>query len=54
MNTLHIAPRGDLLRHDCGTDEPDCICGPRCELVPGDGDGWMVIHNSLDGREVPA
>ena len=29
-----------------------CACGPTVELVPsGRGDGWLIVHHSLDGRE---
>lgn len=37
-------------------EEPDvrCVCSPRQDLVatPGRPDGWIVVHHSLDGREV--
>lgn len=49
-NEAHVHPVGDLIEHEF-TD--DCACGPRQELVElADGsDGWLVVHNSLDGRE---
>lgn len=52
-DTLHVVPTGDLIEHDTSTDQPDCLCGPRIELVsrPGRSDGWLIVHSSLDGRE---
>lgn len=52
--TYHVRPIGDLIEHDTSTDQPDCVCGPTVEFVPGDddgSDGWLISHNSLDGRE---
>lgn len=50
MSRVHVLPVGDLIEHDDVGD--DCVCGPTVECVPGDrGDGWLIIHNSLDGRE---
>lgn len=48
-NAVHVVPVGDLCEHTYD----DCICGPRSELKSrADGsDGWVIIHNSLDGRE---
>ena len=47
---VHVYPVGDLVDHD--TDGGDCVCGPTVEHVPSDsGDGWLVTHHSLDGRE---
>jgi hypothetical protein len=40
-------PVNDLIEHEFN----DCVCGPLDRLVAGSGDGWLVIHNSLDGRE---
>ena len=49
-STVHVFPLGDLVEHD--TEGDGCVCGPTTEHVPSDtGDGWLVIHNSLDGRE---
>lgn len=53
-DTLHVLPIGDLIEHDTATAEPDCVCGPRTELVEGpDGSsaGWVIVHHALDGRE---
>lgn len=37
---------------DPHVDDTDCPCGPTAELLYGpDGDGWLVTHHSLDGRE---
>jgi hypothetical protein len=51
MVTVHVYPGGDLIEHD--TDGGDCMCGPTTEFVQGDeSSGWLVIHHSLDGREI--
>lgn len=46
-----MLPVDDLIDHErC----EDCICGPDIEPVERD-DGsfvWVVVHNSLDGREL--
>lgn len=47
MSRVHVVPVADLVDHD--TDGDDCVCGPDVEFVPG---GMVVIHHSLDGREV--
>ncbi|TYP82049.1 hypothetical protein [Blastococcus xanthinilyticus] len=51
MTAAHVVPRGDLIEHE--TTE-FCACGPRSEPVKReDGSmGWVVVHHSLDGREV--
>lgn len=41
---VHVVPIGDLWEHD-----PECLCGPRCEIEAGSK--MLFIHNSLDGRE---
>ena len=50
-NEAHVHPVGDLIEHEL-TD--DCPCGPRQEPVKRDdgSTGWLVVHNSLDGREL--
>jgi len=50
MATYHVEPVNDLIEH---LDE-DCPCGPSTEPVPCDDGGinWLVVHNSLDGREL--
>ncbi|MEU8334819.1 hypothetical protein [Micromonospora tulbaghiae] len=49
--TVHVLPVNDLIAHEAEGD--DCPCGPRTEPVPADNGaiGWLVVHNSLDGRE---
>lgn len=50
----HVIPIGDLIEHDVSTTEPDCICGPEVRPVQRD-DGsyaWLLVHHSLDGREL--
>lgn len=49
--TVHVVPVGDLVAHD--TDGDDCLCGPSTEAVYRDDgtNGWLIRHNSLDGRE---
>lgn len=52
MSTVHVYPDRDLIEHDTDTD--DCVCGPAFERVDAydGGDGWVIIHHSLDGREL--
>lgn len=52
VTTVHVYPENDLIEHD--TDGGDCICGPATEAVFRDdgSNGWVVVHNSLDGREI--
>lgn len=54
MNGAHVVPNGDLVDHDL-TD--DCVCGPTVQWGNADtgeayDDGPLVIHHSLDGREL--
>lgn len=52
MSTVHVLPINDLIEHeDSGTS---CVCGPQERPVKHDDGsvGWVVVHNSLDGREV--
>lgn len=51
MSTVHVYPVNDLIQHN--TDSDECLCGPTVEAVMADDGscGWMVTHNSLDGRE---
>lgn len=56
----HIVPVNDLGQHiertwefnDCDSDAPlvsDCPCEPD---IKDDGfGGWIIVHNSFDGRE---
>lgn len=52
-DTLHVIPQGDPIAHDTSTAEPDCVCGPTVQPVERKhgGMGWLIVHNSLDGRE---
>lgn len=54
MARVHTYPENDLIEHVLEGD--GCPCGPTVELVHNDDgpDGWLVVHNSLDGRENPA
>lgn len=49
-NEMHVVPDRDMVEHS----PDDCICGPRTEPVKRENGsyGWMVIHSSLDGREL--
>jgi hypothetical protein len=49
--SFHVYPTNDLIEHDTETD--DCICGPEIQPVETDSGGinWVIVHNSLDGRE---
>ena len=47
MPDIHVLPVNDLREH---VESEDCWCHPRIERV-GD-DGWLVVHNSADGREL--
>ena len=50
MNDYHVLPIHDLIVHD---ETDDCPCGPDTQPVQReDGSvGWVIVHNSLDGRE---
>lgn len=45
---MHVVPVDDLIEHDT-SDGGDCVCGPTREETVG---GWLVVHSSLDGREL--
>lgn len=49
---VHVFPEADLIEHE-RNDEATCVCGPIVKAVfREDGsNGWMIIHQSLDGRE---
>jgi hypothetical protein len=51
-DAIHTVPVNDLIEHDTATD--DCVCGPEAEAVERDDGsfGWLLIHHSLDGREL--
>lgn len=46
---IHIVPLNDLIDH---VDE-ECVCGPTTQPVERDDGsiGWIIVHDSLDGRE---
>jgi hypothetical protein len=48
----HVYPVNDLVEHD--TSGEPCVCGPEMQPVErADGSiGYVVIHHSLDGREL--
>lgn len=48
--SVHVEPVGDLIEHEVD----DCACMPRQEPVkrPDGSIGWMVVHHSLDNREL--
>jgi hypothetical protein len=50
-SVLHVHPVGDLIEHEISED---CLCGPRVQpVVREDGSiGWLIVHHSLDGREI--
>lgn len=47
---VHVRPVADLIDHPA---DEDCACGPRAEACFNDdgSNGWMYVHDSLDGRE---
>jgi hypothetical protein len=52
MSIVHILPVNDLIEHEDEGD--DCPCGVTSEPVKDDENGsvgWLIVHNSLDGRE---
>ncbi len=52
MAELHVVPRNDLIEHDTSSDD-SCVCAPRREFMNTDDvTGWLVVHHSLDGREL--
>ena len=61
MNVRHVVPADDLVAHDSGSFGA-CVCGPDARpvmvgLLTESGVsirhvGWVVIHHSLDGREL--
>lgn len=49
---VHVLPLNDLIEHNEEDDDGDCVCGTTIELVEReDGDRWLIVHDSLDGRE---
>ena len=47
---VHVIPENDLICHIA----EDCPCGPLTDPVRReDGSyGWVLVHHSLDGREL--
>jgi hypothetical protein len=43
---VHVYPTDDIMEHE--VDGEPCACCPRVEAV---GDGIVVMHDALDGRE---
>lgn len=50
-DNIHVVPENDTVEHD---DDDDCVCGPQQKCVERDDGsmGWVVVHHSLDGREL--
>lgn len=49
-NVWHVFPLNDLKEHDTsGGIVRLCHCQPKVEQY---GEGFVVIHNSYDGREI--
>lgn len=51
--TMHVFPINDLIEHDTSNTGESCVCGPTVKPIKcKDGSvGWVITHNSLDGRE---
>lgn len=52
-DTVHVFPNNDLIEHDTDNTEASCVCGPTTRPIKRDDGtvGWVITHNSLDGRE---
>ena len=51
-NIVHVLPVNDLMEHEDEGD--DCWCGVSIEPVRDEETGavgWLITHQSLDGRE---
>jgi hypothetical protein len=46
VRPVHVIPVNDMREHD---EQPGCWCEPRVEA---EGEGVVIIHNSMDGREL--
>jgi len=48
---VHVMPIGDIVEH---VDSDECVCGPKMKPVSRDDGsiGWVILHSSLDGREM--
>jgi hypothetical protein len=53
-NVRHVIPSDDAIEHDTSGGDANCVCGPSTVRVGrSDGsDGWIIVHSSLDGREL--
>lgn len=51
VGVLHVVPVGDAVQY---TSDNDCVCGPTVKPITNeDGSAqWLMIHHSLDGREI--
>ena len=51
-DTIHTFPLNDIIEHD--TSGEPCVRGPDMEAVFRDdgSTGWVIVHHSLDGREL--
>jgi hypothetical protein len=51
LATVHVVPVNDLLAHDL--EGEDCACLVTVEPVMAENGscGWLIVHNSWDGRE---
>lgn len=47
MSTYHVWPENDIIEHE---ESRECWCGP--EVLVGDEGEILLVHHSLDGREV--
>jgi hypothetical protein len=50
VSTVNVYPVDDLIEHETGHCGDDCVCGPDVEY--GEEGAKLIIHHSLDGREV--
>lgn len=50
-DTYHVMPVDDLVEHETNDS---CVCVPTPDPVKRDDGsmGWVIIHHSLDGREI--
>jgi hypothetical protein len=48
---IHVIPLRDIIEHSC--DDQTCMCNPLVELVNGDPDAAVVIHDRI-GTDIDA
>lgn len=50
----HHWPVGDIIEHEVDVNDDRCACGPitRGEKRADGTIGWVIVHHSLDGREI--